>query len=181
MPTPEGMNQPISESSSGTVIEILARPNRSASASGLALALGVLAASVLAVAAFSFAYGNVFAPLFALADIALVLVCFRLVWRRGEDRDRIRIDAGSLRIERERREGRSAAEYPTPWVRVWREPKAAGQALYLGAYGRRTEVGAFLGAEQRDRLEQIIKTRLGEARSPSPSHSFSDLARGQLA
>lgn len=175
------MNQPISEASNGGAIEILARPNRSVSASGLALALGVLATSVLAVAAFSYAYGNVFAPLFALADIVLVVVCFRLVWRRGEDRDHIRIDAGRVRVERKRDAGHSAAEYPTPWVRVWREPKDAGQALYLGAYGRRTEVGSFLGAEQRDRLEQIIKTRLGEARSPSPTHSFSDLARGQLA
>jgi uncharacterized membrane protein len=175
------MNQPICEQVNGGVREILARPYRSASAVGLGLALGLLATSVLAVAAFSYAYGNVFAPLFALVDIALVVVCFRLVWRSGEDCDRIRIDASHVRIERQRDAGHSAAEYPTTWVRVWREPKGAGQALYLGAYGRRTEVGSFLGAEQRDRLEQIIKTRLSEARSPSPSHSISDFARGQLA
>lgn len=100
--TPTSVNEPLSEKQLNGVVEIIARPNRSASPATMLGVFAALAFSVLMVSLFSYLQGNVWAPLFALADLALVAVCFRWVWRRGEDYDCIRMDSEQIAIESRR-------------------------------------------------------------------------------
>lgn len=163
-------------------VEIIARPNRSASAFMLQVFVVAMALPVFAVALFGYLQGNVFAPFFAVLDIGFVSLCLAWVWRRGLDHDRIWIDASEVRVSRHRRRQVETAGYPTGWVRVWYESARPAQtSLYLGAYGKRTEVGSFLAHAQRASLEALIKTRLGEARSHTHPERIENVARGRTA
>lgn len=178
------MNLPISERLLGGSVEIIARPNRSADpATWLAVYAG-LSISVLLVSAFSFIQGNVLAPWFALLDLMLVAACFVVVWRKGDHYDCIRLDADRVAIARQRGAALREAVYLTGWVRVWSEADArrgGERCVYLGSHGRRTEVGSFLGAAERQRLERMIKDRLRQAREAPGTAGFENEARGSTA
>ena len=64
-------------------------PNRSLDLRGLLAFFAVMAAASLMVSGYSFSQGNAFAPAFALAELALLAVCLRLVWRRLARRERL--------------------------------------------------------------------------------------------
>lgn len=176
------MNLPISEQLLGGAVEIVARPNRSADpATWLAVYAG-LSVSVLMVSAFSYMQGNVLAPWFALLDLMLVAACFAVVWRKGAHCDRIRLDAERVAIARRRGREVREAVYQTGWVRVWSEADGHSErCVYLGSHGRRTEVGSFLGAAERARLERMIKDRLRQARAAPGTAGFENEARGTTA
>jgi uncharacterized membrane protein len=132
---------------------------------------------------FSFIQGNVFAPLFAIADMALVGFCFRAVWRHGEDFDCIRLGSGAVEIESRRGPDAIRVSYLTGWTRVWSEPGRRGDraCVFVGSHGRRTEVGSFLADAERARLEKLIKIRLGQARVGPGHDSIKNVARGLTA
>jgi len=177
------VNEPVSESRLDGGVEILALPNRSADPVTLLGVYAALSVAVFAVSAFSFMMGNVLAPPFALLDVLLVGYCLRLVWRKGADCDRIRLDANVVSIECRRGMKARSAVYQTGWARVWseRDERSDGVNVYVGSHGRRTEVGSFLVAAERARLESLIKIRLGQARV-CPSHDgIENVARGHTA
>lgn len=159
------MNQPISESAVHGVIEIVARPHRSASIPLLALIFSALSIAVIAVASFSFWQGNVFAPVFAVLDLLLVGSCLWWVWRRGDDFDRVSIDRTALTVERYRRGRTWQARYATPWARLWAQPQAQRVALLVGSHGKATEIGDFLADDERERLERLMRQRLSDMRA----------------
>jgi uncharacterized membrane protein len=177
------VNVPLSEKQLNGVVEIIARPNRSASPATLLGVFAALAFSVLMVSLFSYLQGNVWAPLFALADLALVAVCFRWVWRRGEDYDCIRLDSEKVAIESRRGPQARTVSYQTGWARVWSEldRRGDGSNVFVGSHGKRTEVGSFLIDAQRAHLEALIKMRLGQARLGPGHEGFENVARGHTA
>lgn len=160
-------NMPVSEASSGGVVEILARPNRSATSASLIWVFCILSVAVLAVALFSFVLGNVLAPLFAVLDLTLVGGCLYWVWRRGDDYDRIRLGKDEVAIESKRGQTAHSVVYQTGWARVWSEHDLRRRiaCVFVGSHGQRTEVGSFLIDAQRAELEALIKKRLGQARA----------------
>lgn len=178
-----GVNVPVSENRLNGTVEIIARPNQSADPATLVLVFAALSVAVLAVSLLSFVQGNVLAPVFALLDVLLVGYCLRLVWRRGADFDRIRLGADEVAIECRRGSTASSAVYQTGWARVWSE-RAGGRdaaCVYVGSHGRRTEVGSFLVAAERARLEALIKIRLGQARACPGLDGIENVARGHTA
>jgi len=176
------VNVPVSESRLNGTVEIVARPNRSATAATLLAVYAALSVSVFAVSLFSFIWGNVLAPLFALLDVLLVGFCLRLVWRRSADFDRIALGADEVAIECRRCSSARSVVYQTGWARVWSEPDERKVAcVYVGSHGRRTEVGSFLIKAERARLESLIKIRLGQARAVPGHDSIENVARGHTA
>jgi len=107
------------------------------------------------------------APVFAVLDLALVGGCFYLVWRRGDDYDRIRLGKNEVAIESKRGLAAHSVVYQTGWARVWSEHDIRRHmaCVFVGSHGRRTEVGSFLIDAQRAELEALIKKRLGQARA----------------
>ncbi len=177
------VNVPVSENRLNGAVEIVARPNQSATAAALLAVFAALSVSVLTVSLFSFVWGNVLAPVFALLDVLLVGFCLQLVWRRGADFDRIRLGADEVAIECKRGPSARSVVYQTGWARVWSEADArrSRACVYVGSHGRRTEVGSFLVDAERARLESLIKIRLGQARVCPGLDSIENVARGHTA
>lgn len=175
---------PVSEGMQGGVVEIVARPNRSLDLRRLCLALVALAVAVFAVAGFSYVHGNLWAPLFALLDVVVVGACLVLVWMRGGDLDRIRLDPEALVVEYRRGARSHCWRYPSAWVRVWLEPGGSAHALprvCIGSHGRCTVVGDFLVEEERMRLLRLLRQRLQDVRGARAPAAMESQARGQMA
>ena len=141
-------------------VTLLLAPNRALSRDGLRKCIGILVLAAAAVALVASWQGNVFAPLFALLEAPCVAVALRVAWLAGERRERITLDARSLRIETIPAGGRAVAAFPAAWVRVRLRDWGGHQHVLLGASGREREVGAFLGDEERLELSRQLRVLL---------------------
>jgi uncharacterized membrane protein len=152
------MTQAIAVEALGTPVELEIRPNRSITAAGLKGFFVIMAMTSLVVAGFSFAQGNVFAPVFAVLELLLLAFCLRLVWRSLNRGERIVFRGDSVDVERDR-EG-LVARFNPYWVRVASEagttPNERRRVL-LTSHGRSVEVGAFLNEGERSGLEERLK------------------------
>ncbi len=138
---------------------LVLRPNRSLTGLQLVIVVGLLGASASITALFAWSQGNAFAPAFALLDIVLVAVAFRLVWRAGERVEEIAVGAHGVSVRR--------SPFPAPlfqahpyWVRLRVAGREGATRVVLASQGREVEVGTFLGdGERRDlarRLDQLL-------------------------
>lgn len=138
--------------------EIRLRPPRALSAGQFRLLFGVLAGAMCLVALFSWLLGgNVYAPLFAVLDSALVAWALRWLWRLGERDEVIRIDGQAVEVCSSRQSAARFRAHPY-WVRVSED---AG-AVNLDCSGRRCAVGAFLGPEERHQLAIGLRRQLAD-------------------
>lgn len=83
---------------SGQVTLLLA-PNRALSRDQFRRLLWELGIAALLVAALAAWGGDVFAPLFTLIEIPVLVIAFWAVWRSGDRRERITLDTDQVRIE----------------------------------------------------------------------------------
>jgi uncharacterized membrane protein len=131
------------------------RPNRSLGPRQVAAFFAIMCGTSAAVSGYSFSQGNVYAPLFALAELAVLALCLRLVWRQSSVRERLHLTAQALVVEAK---GTQSRFHPV-WVRLRREE---GGQVRLGSHGREIEVGAFLHAQERDELAASVRQALAE-------------------
>lgn len=142
------------------------RPNRALSLRALRWVAGLLATYVMLVALLSALAGNPFAPLFALFDAGIVLMAFLLVWRAGQRAERITLSEASLEVARFPPEG-PAVQLQPYWVRVRLQPGPSHARLTLVSHGRATEIGAFLGEDERVALCNQLQAGLARLRQPA--------------
>lgn len=122
------------------------------------LAWGLSAAALFVAGLSAWVEGNVFAPVFALLELPLLVVAFAHVQRASERRERITVQANTLRIEQLPARGRAASEFPLAWTRVRIARRNDGHVhVVLAAYGREQEVGLCLGDDERMQLFQWLK------------------------
>ncbi len=141
--------------------EVELKPNRSLTFGQLMGFYALIATASIAVAAFSAAQGNVFAPLFALLELSLLYALLSLVWRAQEKAEHIALAGDSLTIAWWP-SGRQVAFNPY-WVRIERLPGRTPRdppRLVLGSHGKRVEVGTFLAADERDALADKLREAL---------------------
>lgn len=152
-------------------LRLCLRPNRSLSARGLALAFAVIACTCLAVALYSAAQGNVFAPWFAFIDLALLAWAFKLVWRASERAEWIDLSDGALTVRSERG-GRciETGRFHPYWVRV--ETAGKIRRVLLRSHGKALCIGAFLGEEERGQLAETLRLALARRHGPERSHGI---------
>lgn len=134
------------------------RPNRSLSPRGLRGWAGALAAMVISVGVLGAHQGNVFAPVFALAEAVAVTVALVLAWRSGERGERITLD--ECHVEVQFLPGRGCERFQAYWVRVQMRPGHPHRRLVLASHGRELEVGAFLIEEERTELSKTLNRLL---------------------
>lgn len=140
-------------------VTLLLAPNRALSREALRKCIGILVLAAAVVALLAAWQGNVFAPLFALLEAPCIAAALWMAWRAGERRERITLDARSLRIETLPAPGREVA-FPSAWVRVRLRDWGGHRHVLLAAYGREREVGAFLGDEERLELSKQLRMLL---------------------
>ena len=147
---------------------LVLRPNRSLTGAQLVMVVGLLGASASITALFAWSQGNAFAPAFALLDIVLVAVAFRLVWRAGERVEEIAVGEHQVEVRR--------SPFPSPlfrahphWVRLRVAGGEGAARVLLASQGREVEVGTFLGdGERRElarRLDELLVAASGRARA----------------
>lgn len=145
------------------------RPNRALSRVGLMRWFVAIVLTCMLVASVSAWYGNVFAPLFALLDLALLALAFSAVWRAGERAEWIELAPECITVRREISGVVSdAGRFHPAWVRLIRRAQrfnGAGERLLLGSHGRALEIGAFLAEEERNQLAATMRQALAELKA----------------
>jgi uncharacterized membrane protein len=149
----------------GPEAQLLLRPPRALTAGQFRGLFLLLAGAIVAVAGVNFRLGNVFAPPFALLDIAIVGAALRHVWRQGERRECIVFDARLLEVHRAADAAPVFSAHPA-WVRLARVRDAGEVRVWLRSMGRAVEVGAFLAEAERLELARQLDILLARARSP---------------
>lgn len=131
-------------------------PNRSAGPRELLACFAALGAAAMGVSWFAAMQGNVFAPAFAMLDVAVVGGCFRLVRRTLEREETISFTPDAVVV---RRAGGGEVRYQTAWVRLETERGATRherERLVLRSHGRSTEIGAFVADPERAELGRKV-------------------------
>ena len=142
-------------------VTLLLAPNRALSREQMRRLTWELSIAAMLVAALAAWGGNVFAPLFALIEVPVLVVALWLVWRSGERRERITLDTDHVRIEQFPPRGRAASTFPVAWTRVQVLERGDGHRhVVLAAQGREQEVGACLGDDERMQLSRWLKASL---------------------
>lgn len=141
---------------------LLLAPNCALSHEQLRLLPYGLGASALVVAGLAaWCDGNLFAPVFALLELPLLMAAFAHVWRASERREQITVRDGQLRVEQIPACGRTATEFPVAWTRVRAARRNDGHVhVLLAASGREQEVGSCLGDDERLQLFRGLKAIL---------------------
>lgn len=150
------------------------RPNRALSYTALQRLAWGLAAATLAAALIDAYRGNVFAPLFALAEGAALVAGLTVAWRAGGKGERITLERASLVVEAW--PGHTCTRFQAAWVRVSLVREGTRQRLLLQSHGRQLEIGAFLGEEERARLKDKLERSL--AQLTAPIHKQTDNGSG---
>jgi uncharacterized membrane protein len=151
----------------GDPVSLVLLPHRSLTLTGLVAFLvgqGVAAVGYAALAAWG---GNVFAPVFAMAELGLVAYCLVRVWRASAAGQIITLTATQLDIAPT--VGTEVAHFHPYWVRVRLEPglwRGWPSRLLIGSHGRCVEIGAFLNEDER----RVLAQRLMELLRVSQEH-----------
>ncbi len=144
-------------------LRLVLRPPRALNGRQLGMLFAVMSGAMWVVALLSATQGNVFAPAFALLDSLIVAAALRWMWRLGERREQIDVDAGAIRVRR--CSGPVAAdvvpvfEAHPYWVRLSVGDAGREPHVVLGARGRQVEVGGFLAPDER----KVLAGRLHDA------------------
>lgn len=136
------------------------RPNRALDERGLRRLVVGLAALALATASLGAWQGNVFAPVFALAEVFAVGFALGAAWRAGDRGERIAIGPDTLEVRAV--PGRRRVRFQTHWVRVGLVTGDGRQRLLLASHGNELEIGAFLGEEERVEVSRKLMVLLSE-------------------
>lgn len=149
----------------GPEAQLLLRPRRAMTAPQFRALFAVLAASIAAVATVNYGLGNVFAPLFAVADVLFVAAVLRQVWRQGDRQERIVVTGRVLEVRRPAQAAPVFSAHPA-WVTLARVRERGQARVLLRSMGREVEIGAFLAEAERLELAQRLEILLDRARLP---------------
>ena len=141
-------------------LDITLYPHRSLSSYGLKVVLAAVVISNLIVAAFFLRIGGW--PVFGFLglDVALVFAAFAVNARRSQGHEQIIVEGDHVTFIRVTAKGQSQREFNRRWMRVeleWDEPRELIGRLFLVSHGKRSEVGRFLGAEERKALAARLR------------------------
>lgn len=153
------------------VFEAMLYPNRSLGRTGfIVLMLAMSSVSVALGVAFTLVGAWPVAGFLGL-DILLFYLAFRMVRRRTEQREIIRLDPSGLYVRRVAPGGTCQDwRFEPYWVRVdMDDPPRRDSRLTLASHGRRLHIGSFLTPEERLDLAQALRAALKRQRLPAPA------------
>ena len=141
-------------------LDITLYPHRSLSSFGLKVVLSVVVLSNLIVAAFFIRIGGW--PVFGFLglDVVLVFAAFAINTRRSEGHEQIIVEGDHVTFIRVTSKGQTRREFNRRWMRLeleWDEARELAGRLFLVSHGKRSEVGRFLGADERKALAARLR------------------------
>jgi uncharacterized membrane protein len=144
------------------------RPHRSLPPLGLALVLGALGGSSLAIGATFLALGAWPVPGFMGLDVLAVLLAFRLSNRAGRAREEITVSRDRLMVRQISADGvASVTDWNPYWARleIERQPVFGITRLAITSHGVTTPIGTFLGPGEREALAAALSAALAKAKA----------------
>ena len=155
----------VSQSMTGQTVTVWLRPNRTLSRRSMHRLVGWLAVATLGTALLgAWVQGNIYAPLFALAESAGVAWALGVAWHAGDRSERITMDAHTLQVEA--LPGGVRTRFQPGWVRVRLQPGSGHRRLLLASHGRELEIGAFLADEERVEVSRELNSLLARMNAP---------------
>lgn len=99
-------------------------------------------------------------------DVVLVWLAFKMSYRQGRLRERVRVTEDDMWVSRITPSGHETRWHLQPtWTRVFIErPIGHESQVRVTSKGRTLILGAFLSPQERGRFAQALSTALGEAR-----------------
>ncbi|MCG6118242.1 MAG: DUF2244 domain-containing protein [Aquimonas sp.] len=113
----------------------------------------------VAVSGYSWWIGNIFAPIFAVLEIGVLMLAFWVVSQHAARSEVIHIEPERVSVSR-LPELVEVLSSPPQWVRL----EQGDASLVLTSGGRRVAVGRFLGEAERERLHKDLEQGLRLAR-----------------
>ncbi len=143
--------------------QIVARPNKSLSATGMVKVVAVIASISLVIAIGFGLLGAWLVLPFAGLEVLALAYAFYYINCHASDYESITIDGDRLAVEKRNYKNTSQVVFNRYWARVsLRELPSGDQSLLLRSHGKEVEFGRhFLNNEQRLALAQQLKTRVG--------------------
>jgi uncharacterized membrane protein len=138
-------------------MDAVIQPNRSLSAGGLKILLGVLIAWNGALAVFFLVIGAFPVPIFLGLDVLGVWLAFRVSNRRAERTERVRVDSEKVEVARD---DRTVWTSPTAFTRI--EPVEGAVRVCLS--GRAIRVARALSGPERDDFARALQAAVHQAR-----------------
>jgi uncharacterized membrane protein len=142
------------------------RPNRSLSREGLAAIIAIVAGLNLVAGLFFWVLGAWPIIGFMGLDVALVWWALRRNWSEAESFEQISIAGDKVTLLHKPWRGKATSQhFNRRWLRVELELDEARELvgrLFLAYRGRRQEIGAFLGAEDRRSLAQALRRAIAK-------------------
>lgn len=155
---------------SGGAVRMMILPHRSLSRAGLWLFLAAQSVAAGGFAGLAAWRGNVFAPAFAVLELAAVAYCLVRVWRASAGGESITLTASMLEIARIGNCAPPARFHPY-WAQLVLQPgRCYGwpSRLLLRSHGRSIEIGRFLNEAERRDLAQRLAALLAQAKGLRP-------------
>jgi uncharacterized membrane protein len=146
-------------------MDAVIQPNRSLSARGMWIVLGVFAVFNLWVAAFLYLIGAWPVPIFLGLDFVGVLIAFRIYRGFAATTERVRVDADRIVVSHETARRRLTVwTSSTAFTRVGFDGEAEhGARLFLHLSGRSVQIGQALGSGERVRLAERLNRAIADA------------------
>jgi len=152
----------------GPEAQLLLRPRRVLTQRQFYGLFVLIALPVGVVSGLSFAFGNAYAPWFAVLDLAIVAVALRWVWRSGDRYERILVGDRHLEVRRSPDDVAVFQAHPY-WVRLVVAGEAdAPDRVLLGSRGQEVEIGSFLPPAERSELAARLRIVLAAASGRAP-------------
>lgn len=164
----------MTEGSEPIYLDAELRPNRSLSASGFRVLMGVAVVTTLIPGAIFVAQGAW--PVFGFMglDLVAIYVAFRLSYAQGRAREFVRVTPMNLDVIRVDQHGRTwgVEKFPSYWTRVsMDDPPEADSQLTISASGRSATIGRFLSADERAGFARALRDALAKARQGHETYS----------
>jgi uncharacterized membrane protein len=135
------------------------RPSRSLSPRAFTLLMAGLALVSFSAGYFFMRLGAWPVSGFFGLDLALFYLAFRVSYRSGRVRERVRLDAADLIVRRQTAKGEVYAwRFEPTWARV--EHNRAQRGLALRSHGRRLILARFLGEDERGEIARRLQAAL---------------------
>lgn len=160
------MDETLPRDSAGAV-QLLLLPHRSLTRAGLWWFLALQSFATGVYAGLAAWHGVVFAPAFAVLELAIVACCLVRVWRASAAGEIITLMASRLEIARMGSRAPPAQFHPY-WTQLTLQPgRWAGwpSRLLLRSHGREVEIGVFLNETERKDLKLRLDGLLAQAKS----------------
>lgn len=141
-------------------------PNRSLPNAGFMAVMGVVIAVNLMLGSYFFSVGAWPVLAFCGLDILIVWLAFKLSYRQGRLRERVRVTPGEMLVARVMPSGHEARWRLQPaWTRVDIDrPVGHESQVRVVSKGETLILGAFLSPEERARFAEALSGALGKAR-----------------